>query len=555
MEEEIVENIEEEHKEIIKLNIETKMKRILIIGLSLLGGVLSAQNLTDGLRYSMEGLNGTSRFNAMSGAFSSLGGDLSAVALNPAGTSIFTRSEMSLTLAGVNSKNDANGRSTISSDFLLSQFGVAFPITIGEEGWKNIAFAFNYQKTHNFDANDLKYTHRSNGANLGDYFSHFANGITQEKLFLNDYKYNVRTSQWEAEYQGLGALYSRMGRSPDPYRYRNAILGYTAGLIGPKNQPSEMKSLAKLPKEKREEKGKAILKENQYKRNFSDGTTTLQNVEQYTEGGVNKYNFNFAGRYDFISFGINLNSHSVDYRVVTKYQENYSNNTTDIRSALYKEEVRTVGSGFSLQLGAIAEVATGLRIGLTYASPTWYTLQDEMSQSLSVNNGATFANPNVVAVYEKYHFRTPGSWTVGASWVWNKQLILSADYMYKGYGNMRFRSGLESENAIIQNTLGDANALRFGAEYRLPLSKTNHLFFRGGYRYEQSPYKTEYKPIGDLTGFSTGLGVSISNMRFDLSYDRATRAYHPQIFESILTNTPQVDNTLQNILLSFSLKL
>ena len=489
------------------------MKRILIIGLGLLGGVLSAQNLTDGLRYSMEGLNGTSRFNAMSGAFSSLGGDLSAVALNPAGTSIFTRSEMSLTLAGVNSKNDANGRSTISSDFLLSQFGVAFPIAIGEEGWKNIAFAFNYQKTHNFDANDLKYTHRSNGANLGDYFAHFANGITQQNLFLNDYYKNNRTGLWEKRSQGgLSAIYSRMGGAPDPFKYRNV----------------------------------------------SDATTTLQNVERYTEGGVNKYNFNFAGRYDFISFGINLNSHSVDYRVVTKYQENYSNNTTDIRSALYKEEVRTVGSGFSLQLGAIAEVATGLRIGLTYASPTWYTLQDEMSQSLSTrlqDNGTIPADPNVVAVYEKYNFRTPGSWTVGASWVWNKQLILSADYMYKGYGNMRFRSGLESENAIIQNTLGDTNSLRFGAEYRLPLSKTNHLFLRGGYRYEQSPYKTEYKPIGDLTGFSTGLGVSISNMRFDLSYDRATRAYHPQIFESILTDTPQVDNTLQNILLSFSLKL
>mgnify|MGYP000996099509 CR=1 FL=1 len=196
-----------------------------------------------------------------------------------------------------------------------------------------------------------------------------------------------------------------------------------------------------------------------------------------------------------------------------------------------------------------------VRIGLTYTSPTWYTLQDELSQSANTNKGEAFANPNVVAVYEKYNFRTPGSWTVGASWVWNKQLIFSADYMYKGYGNMRFRSGLESENAIIQNTLGDTNSLRFGAEYRLPLSKTNHLFLRGGYRYEQSPYKTEYKPIGDLTGFSTGLGVSISNMRFDLSYDRATRAYHPQIFESVLTDTPQVDNTLQNILLSFSLKL
>ncbi|WP_298827596.1 outer membrane protein transport protein [uncultured Capnocytophaga sp.] len=523
-------------------------KNIITIGFCLASSFIFAQNLTDGLRYSMEGLNGTSRFNAMSGAFSSLGGDLSAVALNPAGTSIFTRSEMSLTLAGVNSKNDANGRSTISSDFLLSQFGVAFPITIGEEGWKNIAFAFNYQKTHNFDANDLNYTYRNNGANLGDFFLDKANGIMQQDLMLDVYKNKRKVGR-----DNLYELYSRMGKLKEPEKFRNALLGYTTGLVNPASGKREL-----IPSMSDSE-ADAVLEERKYKKNISDGITTIQNVEQYTEGGVNKYNFNFAGRYDFISFGINLNSHSVDYRVVNKYRENYVNNTaSDIRSALYQSEVRTVGSGFSLQLGAIAEVATGLRIGLTYASPTWYTLQDEMSQSLSTttqSNGTFFANPNVVAVYEKYYFRTPGSWTVGASWVWNKQLILSADYMYKGYGNMRFRSGLESENAIIQNTLGDTNSLRFGAEYRLPLSKTNHLFFRGGYRYEQSPYKTEYKPIGDLTGFSTGLGVSFGSMRFDLSYDRATRAYHPQIFESVLTDTPQVDNTLQNILLSFSLKL
>ena len=536
----------------ITTNKEIEMKKnIIAIGFCLAGSFVFAQNLTDGLRYSMEGLNGTSRFNAMSGAFSSLGGDLSAVALNPAGTSIFTRSEMSVTLSGVNSKNDANGRSTISSDFLLSQFGVAFPITIGEEGWKNIAFAFNYQKTHNFDANDLNYTYRNNGANLGDFFLDKANGIEQQNLMLQKYGADKKPSRlWR-----LDDLYSEYGiakRFP-PEKLRYALLGYEAKLVRPRDVRSEINPSMK------DDEANAVKYATIYRKNISEGTTTIQNVEQYTEGGVNKYNFNFAGRYDFISFGINLNSHSVDYRVVNKYREDYVDNTaSDIRSALYQNELRTVGSGFSLQLGAIAEVATGLRIGLTYASPTWYTLQDEMSQSLSTRtlNGTTNSvNPNVVVVYEKYYFRTPGSWTVGASWVWNKQLILSADYMYKGYGNMRFPSGLESENAIIQNTLGDTNSLRFGAEYRLPLSKTNHLFLRGGYRYEQSPYKTEYKPIGDLTGFSTGLGVSISNMRFDLSYDRATRAYHPQIFESVLTDTPQVDNTLQNILLSVSLKL
>ena len=526
-------------------------KNIITIGFCLASSFIFSQNLTDGLRYSMEDINGTSRFKAMSGAFNSLGGDLSAVALNPAGTSIFTRSEMSVTLSGVNSKNDANGLTTISSDFLLSQFGVAFPITIGEEGWKNIAFAFNYQKTHNFDANDLKYTYRSNGVNLGDFFLDKANGINQQNLMLQEYGANKLPSRkWQ-----LGDLYSQYGRATrfPPEKLRYALLGYEAKLVRPKDVPSEINPSM------RDSLANAVKNATIYRKNISEGITTIQNVEQYTEGGVNKYNFNFAGRFEFLSFGINLNSHSVDYRVVNKYREDYINNTaSDIRSALYQNELRTIGSGFSLQLGAIAEVATGLRIGLTYASPTWYTLQDEMSQSLltrTLNGTTNSVNPNVVVVYEKYNFRTPGSWTVGASWVWNKQLILSADYMYKGYGNMSFRSGLESENAIIQNTLGDTNSLRFGAEYRLPLSKTNHLFFRGGYRYEQSPYKTELKPIGDLTGFSTGLGVSISNMRFDLSYDRATRAYHPQIFEKVLTDTPQVDNTLQNILLSFSLKL
>ena len=60
-------------------------KTVYITAFGLLSGMLSAQNLTDGLRYSMEDIGGTARFRAMSGAFNSLGGDMSAIALNPAG--------------------------------------------------------------------------------------------------------------------------------------------------------------------------------------------------------------------------------------------------------------------------------------------------------------------------------------------------------------------------------------------------------------------------------------------------------------------------------------
>ena len=526
-------------------------KNIIIIGFCLITPFVWGQNLTDGLRYSMEDMGGTARFKAMSGAFNSLGGDMSAIALNPAGSSIFTRSEMTLSMQGTNVKNEVGKQTTLSSDFLFNQFGVAFPITIGEEGWKNVAFAFNYQKINNFEVNDLVYNQRTNGVNLGDYFQYYANGIEQTNLMLQHYDSNKRPSfKWR-----LDDLYSYYGQAQrfSPYKLRNALLGYTVGLINPKNVGR------KIEESMTNGQANAVLDEKEYVKNISAGTTTLRKIEQYSEGGVNKYNFNFAARYDFLSFGLNLNSHSVDYRMVTKHYEQYPDNTeSSIRSAYFQNELRTVGSGFSLQLGAIAEIATGVRIGLTYTSPTWYTLQDELSQSANTNKGEAFANPNVVAVYEKYNFRTPGSWTVGASWVWNKQLILSADYMYKGYGNMRFRSDnkeLQSENTIIQNTLGDTNALRLGAEYRLPMSKTNHLFLRGGGRYEQSPYKTDYKPISRLKSLSTGVGVSFSNMRFDLSYDITRRYYQPQLYEKILTDTPMVKNTTHNILLSFSLKL
>ena len=40
---------------------------------------LKAQSIEDALRYSSESLNGTARFNALSGAFGALGADVSSI--------------------------------------------------------------------------------------------------------------------------------------------------------------------------------------------------------------------------------------------------------------------------------------------------------------------------------------------------------------------------------------------------------------------------------------------------------------------------------------------
>jgi hypothetical protein len=50
------------------------------------------QNTSDAIRYSTGETEGTARFKSMSGAFGALGGDMSAVSINPAGSAVFNLS-------------------------------------------------------------------------------------------------------------------------------------------------------------------------------------------------------------------------------------------------------------------------------------------------------------------------------------------------------------------------------------------------------------------------------------------------------------------------------
>lgn len=95
-------------------------------------------------------MGGTARFQGMSGAMGALGGDLSAMSMNPAGASVFLKSEAAFTL-GVNmSKIDLNNNS--GSDFSDSKFnfnqagGVLIFDQLNSNTWKNVALGVNYQQ-------------------------------------------------------------------------------------------------------------------------------------------------------------------------------------------------------------------------------------------------------------------------------------------------------------------------------------------------------------------------------------------------------------------------
>ena len=170
------------------------MKKVLF----LLGGLLSslainAQVLSNSdvaILFSGEEINGTARFNAMSGAFGALGGDLSAGDINPAGLAIFKNSSFSTSLALRNTDINAgfSGTNTLNdNNYLnLSQGGGVFVFNGGRHSdMQKIAIGFNYSINRDFENNWFA-TGNSGFAPITDFYDpDVIYGNTEEQTFEN----------------------------------------------------------------------------------------------------------------------------------------------------------------------------------------------------------------------------------------------------------------------------------------------------------------------------------------------------------------------------------
>jgi hypothetical protein len=87
-------------------SIEINMKKIVIGILVFVSANLQAQSPEDGLRLSWFAPYGTPRSNALGGAMGSLGGDLSAAHINPAGLGFYKSGELLVTSKYLNTETD-----------------------------------------------------------------------------------------------------------------------------------------------------------------------------------------------------------------------------------------------------------------------------------------------------------------------------------------------------------------------------------------------------------------------------------------------------------------
>ena len=117
-----------------------------------------SQNISDGLNYSSNSLDGTARFNSMSGAFGALGGDLSAIAINPAGSAVFNNGHFSISFGSDKKANQASllnySNNFDKKNITLNQIGgvINFKNLDNNEKWNKLTLGITYnQSKNNFD--------------------------------------------------------------------------------------------------------------------------------------------------------------------------------------------------------------------------------------------------------------------------------------------------------------------------------------------------------------------------------------------------------------------
>lgn len=482
-----------------------------------------AQDITDAVRYSSDELSGTARFRALSGAFGALGGDISSLSINPAGSAVFLNSFATLTLSHNQTETNTgyfNGMT--SSKFSGVNFDQAGAVMVfnssdPDNNWGRFTLAFNYEETSNFEN---RFTAQGvSPTSIDEYFLGYADGMPLELLETMDD-------------ETIGDLYLYLGEN-EGFGAQQAFLGYQGFVINPNSSDPDNTA---------------------YSSAIAPGNFDQEYA--YAATGLNgKFTFNLASEFnDFLYLGANVNTHFLNYDRATRFLEINNNSGSETNEVLFSNNLSTTGSGFSFQVGTITKVGQFLRLGAAYESPTWFTITEQATQRLETYSEefdeSIVVNPNIVNLYPDYKLRTPAKVTGSAAILLGTVGLVSFDYSYKDYTTTEFRPLNDPEfvfqnNEILDN-LRAASTYRIGGELRL-----EDLSLRGGYRIEESPYKNE-TTIGELSGYTLGLGYNFGGLKVDLAYENASRTDNPQLYNVGLTNTAAVERDFTSFILSLS---
>ena len=498
-----------------------KIKNILIVlTLFLYTNLTLGQYIEDALRYARPQLKGTARFVALGGAFNALGGDLSAISENPAAAAVFLHSELGISLNYTKNKIDAgyyNNFRNINSDATnIDQFGIVFVMTNGNSDFSKLGFAYNFKADQRFDSKFNAYGMNPNRG-IDDYFLSYAQGV--QFVNIDDGRISD-VYQYLGEYIGFDA--------------QQAFLGYQSFIINPLSVASN---------------------NTDYNSASNPQNNSLRHNFYVTESGANKkHSFTISTQYkDNLYLGMNINSYNSEFKRTDYLRENNYGVGSDFIETKFENELSTLADGFSIQLGAIYKPSPNIRLGLSYQSPIWYSIKEELVQYVDTDRQGIINKvyPEIINIYE-YNIKTPSKLSTGLAYIFGSKGLISFEYNLVNFQNIEFDTQQGNDDYInlnkeIKSTLKKATSFRIGGEYRI-----EKLSLRGGYFSHQNLNKT----TPDFSkGYSLGIGYDFGGSILSATFLKQKSERTELIYQKGLDDPIDLKNEQVQIVVTYSLKL
>jgi len=468
----------------------------LMIGL-LLATILPAQNLDDALRFNKRELSGTSRSLGMANAFGALGGDLSAISINPAGIAVYRTSEFAFTPSISLNQSKANYSGLSNKDdkyaFPFNQIGGATtsrPMREKEKGLVSTHFGLTYNRTADFNENTSMFL----GRGVKDFYDNTGHP-TQLNTLLNNIV-------WEAQ-----------GKIPDDMSDR-AYYTYEAYLFDPIYDGS-------------------VDYFSQYEDIDSDDNIFDRNVngiDQYNiierEGYSGEYGFTFGANISHVFLlGASLNFQSFRFEQKESFREVNNNSFVpsgpdDVDYFDVYNKFSQKGFGINGKFGMILNLHP-IRLGASFHTPTFMEIDEDHSKGISSYfiNRNRHHKPFDESEYS-YNYRTPYRANGSLAIVLGKFALLSVDYEMTDHTSSKFTSkSYETLFNEINKDIEEQMKITHNFKAGIEIKPTPYFAIRAGAAYFDSPLKDEYVDV-ELTKWmaTTGIGIRNKNFFFDVAY-------------------------------------
>ena len=478
------------------------MKIYLLLSFLFTGSLIYAQVPEDAIRYSFYPQSGTARNMAIGGVMGSLGGDINATFVNPAGLGFYKTNEFVLTPGFFLNNNKAKFRDTDSKNNKNS-FG------FGTSGW-----VFGHSNRNNSQSS-----------------SAFSIAITQAANFNNEVRYkglnnfSSFSEMFAEEFAKSGLTIDDALGSETPYPYTVAPALYTylidtvtiGGVTQVKGAPEYI---------------------------LDAGGALQQEMIKTTKGGIYEVALGFAHNSKdkwFIGGTIGVPLVNYNSNTVFKESDTSANTSNYFKQFEYTDDFTTKGMGVNVKLGIIYRPQDYIRLGLAIHTPTYMFLTDTRTTNLTTEvenpvdkfsvSSQTFTNNQPGKA--KYIQSTPFKAMISASYVFREvkdvtkqKGFISADIEYVNHKGSRFSSDNEEVTAeekayykalnkvVKKDYKGNFN-FRVGGELKFKI-----IMARLGFAYYSNPYKdAAYKASRML--LSGGLGYRNKGFFVDLSYVHA----------------------------------